>query len=138
MRGCFYGRNIANRLNLYVHTNSITLNTALCTNSDSMMAQTVTWTNDIATNGCYYSSTYNIYIYPVADVEQARLENEFNSLINLLEENENVTFSNNMATVQTEWIYPATALNVDTGNAYVIDVNLNELADITIKDVGVK
>ena len=75
MRGCFNGRNTSKYLNLYVPANSTTLNTALTTSSTSMVWQTITWTNDMPTNGCYYNTAHNIYIYPVDDVAAARAAN---------------------------------------------------------------
>ena len=41
------------------------------------MGSSITWTNDYATNGCYYNTVYNIYIRPVANVYDA-YEDEYN------------------------------------------------------------
>ena len=73
---CFYSRNTSNRLDLYVPENSTTLNTCLVTNSYSLVGKTVTWTNDMTNNSCYYNTYYNIYICPVDNVGQAYKENE--------------------------------------------------------------
>ena len=75
IKNCFYGRNTSNRLNLYVPANSTTLNTCLYNNTYSMVGTNITWTDDTATNGRYYNTQYNIYIYPVENVAAARAAN---------------------------------------------------------------
>jgi hypothetical protein len=40
-----------------------------------MVGKYITWTDDTATNGCYYNTSYNIYIYPVANVAEAKIAN---------------------------------------------------------------
>ena len=73
---CFRGRNTNNQLSLYVPSNSTTLTTCLINNSYySMVGENITWTDDTATNGCYYNTAHNIYIYPVANVAEARIAN---------------------------------------------------------------
>ena len=72
---CFRGRNTNNQLSLYVPSSSTTLTTCLINNTSSMVGNTITWTDDTATNGCYYNTEYNIYIYPVANVAEARVAN---------------------------------------------------------------
>ena len=77
---CFCGRNTNTRLNLYVPANSVTLNTCLSTSSLTSLTGTgITWTNSVATSGYYYNANRNIYIYPVANVEQAYKDNEKNN-----------------------------------------------------------
>ena len=67
---CFIGRNTSKILNLYVPASSTTLTTCLNTSDPTSLTGTnITWTNDTANNR-YYNTTYNIYIYPVANVEQ--------------------------------------------------------------------
>jgi hypothetical protein len=134
---CFSGRNVSNRLNLYVPMNSTTLNTCLWNNTSSLVGANITWTND-ATNNHYYNTQYNIYIYPVENVEQARLENEFDNLINPSEGGKDIIIDNNVVSVKTEWIYPSTSLAIDTGVAATMGINLNELDGITIENVEVK
>ena len=74
---CFGERNTDKRLNLYVPENSTTLTTCLCDSSSSSLTGTdITWTNDMSTNRCYYNTAQNIYIYPVANVEQTYKDNE--------------------------------------------------------------
>ena len=74
---CFYGKDNSKRLNLYVPENSTTLNTCLSTSDwASLVGATMIWKNDMSTNGYYYNTDYNIYIYPVANVEQAYKDNE--------------------------------------------------------------
>lgn len=73
--GCFYKRNTSNRLNIYVTKDSTSLTTLLANTSSSMYMSFITWTNDLATNGYYYNASYNTYVYPVTNVEAARLAN---------------------------------------------------------------
>jgi len=61
-------------LNIYVLKDSISMNTCLINNTSSMIGNTITWTNDTANNR-YYNTVENIYIYPVSNVEQARINN---------------------------------------------------------------
>ena len=58
---CFYNKNNSRRYNIHVPSNSITLNTFLINNSDSLVGQNITWTN---AGTYYYNKAYNIYIYP--------------------------------------------------------------------------
>jgi hypothetical protein len=51
------------------------MTTLLTNNTSSLVGATITWTDDTATNGCYYNTQYNIYIYPVDDVAAARTAN---------------------------------------------------------------
>ena len=75
IQDCFYGRNVSNKLDIYVTENSASLTTLLTNNASSMYGASITWTNDLATNGYYYNTDYNTYIYPVANVESARITN---------------------------------------------------------------
>jgi hypothetical protein len=76
---CFEGWNALKRFNLYVPKNSTTFNTVIGSrfSTDSMFGRnnTFTWTNDFATNGYYYNTQYNIYVYPVENVAAARAAN---------------------------------------------------------------
>lgn len=72
MRSCFYSRDDYNRLNIYLPENSTTLTTALINNTWSMIGENITWTK---TGVNYYNTSANIYLYPVANVEAARLAN---------------------------------------------------------------
>lgn len=78
---CFYGRNTSNRLNLYVPNTGNTINTCLITNASSLVGTTVTWTNDMTTNGCYYNTSQNIYIYPVTNVAQVYAEKQSSTVV---------------------------------------------------------
>lgn len=72
VRNCFYGHNTSNRLNIYVHAGTTTNTYIHRSNVQSLVGATVTWTN----KGTYqYNATRNIYIYPVANVEEARIAN---------------------------------------------------------------
>ena len=72
---CFNNKISANRLNIYVHSGSNTLGRLRSTNIQSIVGKEITWTDDTATNGCHYNTAYNIYIYPVANVEESRIAN---------------------------------------------------------------
>jgi len=74
VRYCFGGRNTMNILNIYVPASSTTLNSCLKTNELSLIGANITWTND-STNNRYYNTSANIYIYPVSNVEQAKIDN---------------------------------------------------------------
>lgn len=74
VRNCFGLRNTLNRLNIYVHNNSNTLIRLKYTNTDSLVGKSITWTNDTANNRLY-NATQNIYIYPVDNVQAARIAN---------------------------------------------------------------
>jgi hypothetical protein len=56
-------------LNIYVLTNSISLNTLI--SGSSLVGTNCTWTNDTANNR-YYNTKYNIYIYPVENIAATR------------------------------------------------------------------
>jgi hypothetical protein len=76
VKDCFYGRNTSNRLNIYVHAGTTTSTKVMNTSrSYSLTGKTITWTDNFATNGCYYNTAQNIYIYPVANVAAARAAN---------------------------------------------------------------
>ena len=51
------------------------MTTLLTNNTSSLVGTNITWTDDTATNGCYYNTYYNIYIYPVENVAAARTAN---------------------------------------------------------------
>ena len=63
------------RLNIYVPNTGNTISTLLNT-TYYITTYSTTWTNDMSTNGCYYSSAYNIYIYPVSNVAAVKEKNE--------------------------------------------------------------
>ena len=80
-QSCFASKDTSKRLNIYVPqtgyaSNYNTANTCLLANEKSLIGSNITWTNSIATNGCYYNTAQNIYIYPVDDVYQPYKENE--------------------------------------------------------------
>ena len=70
--GCFAGKNIYKRLNIYVPSGSTTNTTIHYTNTQSLIGETITWTN---ASTYQYNTAYNIYIYPVANVAAARAAN---------------------------------------------------------------
>jgi hypothetical protein len=72
--GCFKGRPTTNMLNIYALNGSSALTKLKWTNTKSILGTTVTWTED-TTNKCFYNTTQNVYIYPVANVEEARIAN---------------------------------------------------------------
>ena len=67
MHNCFCGRNTSNRLNIYAHDGSITMNTLLINSAYSFVGAYMTWTN---AGTYYYNTMSNIYIYPVANVAE--------------------------------------------------------------------
>jgi hypothetical protein len=71
---CFNRRRTEQRLNIYVHKNTQSLHALTLPGSDSI-GNNLTWTNDVENSGCYYNTTANIYIYPVANVEEIRIAN---------------------------------------------------------------
>jgi hypothetical protein len=74
MYRCFHGKDKSRILNIYVLENSISLNT--CLKGDMVQDGYVAkWTDDLSTNGCYYNTYWNIYIYPAANVAAARAAN---------------------------------------------------------------
>ena len=69
---CFSGKNNSRRLNIYVVSGSTTNTTVHITNKKSLVGVNIAWTDA----GSYqYNTTYNIYIYPVSNVAQARINN---------------------------------------------------------------
>ena len=72
---CFNGRYNTAALKIYVNNGTNSLNTLLINNSRSLVGKNITWTNNVATNGYYYNAQYNIYIYPVENVHNARIAN---------------------------------------------------------------
>ena len=75
MHNCFWNWPNTRYLNLYLPANSTSLTTALTNNTSSLVGANITWTDDLATNNCYYNTQYNIYIYPVENVAAARTAN---------------------------------------------------------------
>ena len=134
--GCFYGKNNSRRYNIHIPANSTTLNTFLINNNNSIVNDNITWTN---AGSYYYNSTYNIYIYPVESVEEARLEKEYTTSISFSSDlNKNIDLENNIATIKNTWAYPSTELTIDSGNAFRMNVTISDLTDITITKVEVK
>jgi hypothetical protein len=135
---CFSGRYNTTALNIYVHNNTTSLNTLLINNTSSLVGQSITWTDDIAANGCHYNTAFNIYIYPVENVENTRLENEYDTTLEVLNENEYIDINDNSATTKTNWIYAAAPLTIDSGYACAVNVNMSDLENITIEKTGGK
>ena len=52
-------------LKIFVHPNTTSLTSVLKSDTSSIMGVAMTWTDDMATNGCYYNSMYNVKVYPV-------------------------------------------------------------------------
>lgn len=71
---CFNNKNARKRLNLYVPSNSLTLNA--CIDSQARMTgRAARFTDDLQVNGCYYNKSVNLYIYPVENVAAAQEQN---------------------------------------------------------------
>jgi surface protein len=90
---CFYNRNVNSRMNLYVPSTGYnfshnTYKSCLFTATGStLVGNEITWTND---NNCHYNTAYNIYIYPVANVREAYMENELSVAIYTMNSGANV------------------------------------------------
>ena len=65
MSGCFANRYNTKELKIFVHPNTTSLTSVLKSDTSSIMGVAMTWTDDMATNGCYYNSMYNVKVYPV-------------------------------------------------------------------------
>ena len=138
---CFYNRNTSRILRLYVKNNSTTLTSALQTASYySLVGSTISWTDDLATNGCYYNTKYNIYIYPIdGDMENFRINNEYNEENKFnIEPNEYIDINNDTVSIKTKYKYAHTELAIDIGYVYTIGIDAKQLLDISIKEAGVK
>jgi hypothetical protein len=64
MRGCFSNRNTATRLDVYLPAEGATLPNSLYNDYRSIVGTDIEWTNDVAANGYYYNTAFNIYLYP--------------------------------------------------------------------------
>ena len=74
VRGCFDGRSNAQMLNIYVHAETTSNTTFMKNNDYSLVGKEITWTPDTA-NNCCYNTAYNLYIYYVSNVAEARAAN---------------------------------------------------------------
>jgi hypothetical protein len=77
MRECFAGKDNSKRLNIYIpntgyNTNYNTIAACLVNNTYSIVGANITWTNS---GTYYYNTAYNVYIYPVSNVAQKRINN---------------------------------------------------------------
>ena len=72
MKSCFTNRYTNSVLKIYVNNGTTSLNTMLRNNASSMVGKSITWTNS---GSYYYNTQYNIYIYPVENVVNARIAN---------------------------------------------------------------
>jgi hypothetical protein len=64
MRGCFSNRNTETRLDVYLPAEGATLPNSLYNDYRSIVGTDIEWTNDVAANGYYYNTAFNIYLYP--------------------------------------------------------------------------
>ena len=64
VKNCFYGKNNSRRYNIRVPADSVTLNTCLTNNEDSLVGVAITWSKALL-NNYWYNSAYNIYIYAI-------------------------------------------------------------------------
>ena len=75
-RHCFRNRDASNMLNLYIQNNSTSLTSVRKeTSTASLTGTAISWTDAISTMGCYYNTKHNIYIYPVSNVAESRMNN---------------------------------------------------------------
>jgi hypothetical protein len=135
---CF--RDVNKTLNVYVPANSVTLNTCLRTSyGESLSGTSVTWTNDYASNGCYYNTQCRIYIYPVENVRASYLDNEYDIIANPMNvQDKNINLTNKSLSIKTEWNYQSAPLTIDSGIAYVMTINTSDLQNITVENMEVK
>jgi hypothetical protein len=76
VRNCFGSKNNSRRLNIFVHNGSASYTKCINNSSTySLTGSAISWTND-TTNNCTYNTAYNIYIYPVTNVQELYKENE--------------------------------------------------------------
>ena len=99
---CFGGRNSLKRLNLYVPDNSITRATVLSQTINSVLGFGMSYTYD-SLNNFYYNTTQNIYVYPVDNVVQTRLDND--GLITYISHNDSTTLPNVSNSCYTDEVF---------------------------------
>ena len=133
--GCFELKNNSRRLNIYVPANSNTVNKVINgSRSSSLVYNSISYTNS---GTYYYSTTYNIYIYPVEDVAAKRLENEFNVTRWIPDEYSNdITIDIDTVFAQMIKTYSPTSFAVSTGKACSISIPAS-LPNITIETMEV-
>ena len=136
VKNCFYKRDTSKQLSLYVPENSTTLTTCLTANSYSLVGQSITWTNDMTTNNCYYNTTYNIYIYPVNSVKEAYLSAEYDMLLVPTSYNDNHVDTVTMQP-KTTWVYNAVEETIDNGCLVSTTIDTEQLIGVTINKVEV-
>jgi hypothetical protein len=73
VQNCFAKHNNSIRLDVYIYSGKTNTNTSLMRqNSLSVVGKSITWT---ASQNCQFNTTYNIYIYPVANIDAVRIAN---------------------------------------------------------------
>ena len=132
---CFGNRNISTPLNLYVTANTTT-NTTVHSHyaHNSVVGAAITWTNA----GTYqYNTAYNIYIYPVEDVELKRVENETDGQIYASLTGDYIDIDSNSMKIKTKYEFPYSTLTIDSGRCFTINVNKTLLENIEITNMEV-
>jgi hypothetical protein len=131
---CFSNRNHPNRLNIYVHSGTTTNTRIHYTDTNSIIGQTITWTDA----GNYrYNTAFNTYIYPVANVKVYELE-EYSTDKFVLNNNDYVKTNDLITKISTEYIYATNELSIDSGFAYSINIDKEKFDKLTINSMEVK
>ena len=139
LRNCFGGRNTSNRLNIYAHNGSTTRSKLTYTNSLSLIGTTITWTNDTANNRLY-NTTYNIYIYPVANVRETYLANEYDENTTFVNNttSDYIKYTDNIASVISKQEFNSTGVVIDSGSCFAMPINFSKLNGFTIESAEVR
>ena len=140
IRNCFYVRNTSAPLKVYVPMNSKTFHTVYHRNvygDYSLIGRSITWTDDMLTNNCYYNTAYNLYLYPVESVAKSYLNNELGNIFEPIDDNKYISNYNATSSIKTTWNYSASSLPIDAGEAFIVNINVDDLASITLNSMGV-
>jgi hypothetical protein len=134
---CFRFTNTSSPLSIYAPVNSNTVNSLLRTaKSSSIVYNNISWTTDTVNNR-YYNPVYNIYIYPVANVKNAYYENEFTDAVAVTDDSEYTEIRDGVITAIHSYTYAPATINIDSGFAYSITLDAEQLKKVTINEVEV-
>ena len=136
MSRCFMGRNFQSALNIYIPTTLFnTINSAAF--SSALTGYMITFANQTEYNR-YHNTQYNLDIYPVTNVKNAYIENEYGNNAIPFIKNQYIQNNQNITAFKTEWHYASTELPIDSGSAFVMSVNMNEVGSVTVESMEVK
>lgn len=130
VQSCFYGRNTSRRLNIHVPKTGLnysynTLATCLHNGNTSFVRNVITWSQSGVN---YYNTFYNIYIYPVDNVEQAYKENELSIAKYVMEAGSNIIPFKEVSIKEV-------TINTDNKGSVIgyFGVDTNDMESITIE-----